>query len=114
LPGIEPHPIAVLAGFASHQIALACHYAPNLAVSADHVAPLRIDSWIAVGHDHLHRTSLRPATKSCLAALRLVRGRIARRKRVFRGLIDCPIFGVTNLVFGVEPIIDRRTRSIAT
>jgi hypothetical protein len=43
----------VLAGGATHPVALTCHNASNLAVSADHVAPLRIDSRITVGYDHL-------------------------------------------------------------
>jgi hypothetical protein len=55
LPVFEPHPIVVIAGFATHPIAFTGHYAPNLAVSTDDIAALRIDSWIAVGHDpHYH------------------------------------------------------------
>src|SRR5207248_6855074 len=37
-------------------------YAPNLTVSADHIAPLRIDSWIAVRYDHWRRISIGETT----------------------------------------------------
>jgi hypothetical protein len=62
LPVIEPHPIVVFAGGASHSIAFTRHYAPNLTVSAKAISRLWIDSWIAVGYDHVRRISVRETT----------------------------------------------------
>jgi hypothetical protein len=59
LPVIEPHPIVVLAGGATHPIAFPRHYAPNLAVSTKDIAALWLDSWIARRDDHLRRISVR-------------------------------------------------------
>jgi hypothetical protein len=58
LPVVEPHPIVVHTGGATHPVAFARLYAPNLTVSADRVAPLRIDSWITGGYDNLHCISV--------------------------------------------------------
>jgi hypothetical protein len=43
LPVIEPHPIIVLAGGATNPVAFTRHYAPNLAVSTEDIARLRIE-----------------------------------------------------------------------
>jgi hypothetical protein len=57
-PVVDQHPIVVFAGGASHPIAFARHYAPNLAVSTKDIARLWIDSWIAVRSDHLRHISV--------------------------------------------------------
>ncbi len=97
LPAIEPHPIVVLAGGATHPVAFACHYAPNLAASAKDITGLRINSWIAVGYDNVHRIPVHERVSVC--------GRIARRKRVFQCLVDCLLRA--NLFFGAKPIVER-------
>jgi hypothetical protein len=54
-PVIEPHPIVIFAGGASHENALACHHAPNLTVSAKDIAGLRVHAGIARLHDLHYR-----------------------------------------------------------
>ena len=78
-----------LAGCAAYVVSFMRYHAPNLTVPMNDIASMWVDSRIAVGHNHLRRISARVTALDTDFTSPLVRRRIARRERVFRGFIDC-------------------------